>query len=228
MCHTRGRRPLGCRRLRSRPQFEVLRAVVVAHAVAVARFFRTAWLQLSDSDADAIRVEVSHRTSLRWSLTWDRLGRQVRHFAGILGQPRSVPGQVYVVGNADFEPWHFTAHLAENALRSGRTDLSPTLLRWSIPEGAPRHLSVGVDSLVRLSRRDTVLVVDPAIGDASGLLERISDSRDRGARIMAVHRDRPELESLSHEVLCLDPRRPNWEFDVVQHVISDRAPFGKT
>lgn len=151
------------------------------------------------------------------------LAVEARRFACALGDRPSPPEGLLVVGDPDFEPWHFTAHLAEQAARVGRPDLRPTLLRWRVPDGARPHLSVSAeDGLARATRMHTVLVVDP-IGGSTALLERIDDARRHGSRIMTIHRGSAGLLELSHETLDVDPRRPGQVFDVAQHVVTDTA-----
>jgi DNA-binding MurR/RpiR family transcriptional regulator len=134
---------------------------------------------------------------------------------------------LFVVGAPEFEPWHFTAHLGEQATRRGRVDLVPTLLRWEVPVGAPSHLAVPVDVMSFLSRNETLLVIDP-FGEAPELLERIASAKRRGARIMTLHRGQPDLMAMSHETLSVDLSRPERDFEITQHVVTDLAPTAKT
>src|SRR5690606_40526456 len=62
------------------------------------------------------------------------------------------PGGLLVVGTPDDEPWHVTAHLADEARYSGLPQLTPTLLRWSPPPDAPPHLRVGIERLEQAGR----------------------------------------------------------------------------
>ena len=152
-----------------------------------------------------------------------RTGVEVRQFAQALGSRRDHQAELLIVGVPGFEPWHFTAHLGEQASRFGRRDLAPTLLRWDIPDGAPAHLAVPVDSLLTVSRHQTVLAIDPFGGDPE-LLERIDHAHRRGARILTLHRGDPDLAELSHETLSVDRRRPDDEFEVTQHLVTDLSP----
>jgi DNA-binding MurR/RpiR family transcriptional regulator len=127
------------------------------------------------------------------------------------------------VGVPEFEPWHFAAHLGEQAALCGRMDLVPTLLRWRIPREAPPHPAVAVDALISASRNQTVLVINP-IGEVPELLERVADARHRGARIMTLHRGNPDLIELSHETLLVDPFRPDRDFEMTQHLVTDLTP----
>jgi hypothetical protein len=115
--------------------------------------------------------------------------------------------------------------MAEQATRYGRADLVPTLLRWSVPVGAPPHLSVSIDSLMRSSPNQTVLVINPSGGDENPeLLERMADAKRRGSRIMTLHRGSADFIELSHETLSVDVCRPQRDFDLTQHVVTDLTP----
>jgi hypothetical protein len=168
-------------------------------------------------------MDLSGAAARRWTRLLARTGVEVRQFAQALGGRREHPTELLIVGVPDFEPWHFTAHLGEQASRYGRRDLVPTLLRWQIPDGAPAHLAVPVDSLLTASRHHTVLAIDP-FGSDPELLDRIDHAHHRGARILSLHRGHPELVDLSHETLSVDQRRPDEEFEVTQHLITDLSP----
>jgi DNA-binding MurR/RpiR family transcriptional regulator len=128
-----------------------------------------------------------------------------------------------VVGTPEFEPWHFVAHLAEEAKRDRRADLIPTLERWGVPQGSPAHLAVSVDELSQLTRSQTLLIVSSS--HSPELLERISDAKRRGTRIMALHPGDQDFVDLSHEVLAVDSQREHADFDLTQHLITDIAPM---
>lgn len=150
-------------------------------------------------------------------------GSETCRFARKLGQPSPSSERLFVLGTPDFEPWHFVAHLGEQATRHGRRDLVPTLMRWQVPAHAPTHLSVGVDDVARASPHDTFLVIAPC-GEAPELLERVADAKRVGSRIMSLHRDQVDLAELSHETLSVDPSREDRAFDITQHVVTDAAP----
>ncbi len=137
--------------------------------------------QLKDivGPSDTRTMDLSGVAARRWTRLLARTGVEVRQFAQALGGRREHPGDLLIVGVPGFEPWHFTAHLGEQASRHGRRDLVPTLLRWQIPEGAPAHLAVPVDSLLTVSRHQTVLAIDPFGGDPE-LLDRIDHAHRRG------------------------------------------------
>ena len=59
--------------------------------------------------------------------------------ARALRRPRSPAGCSWW-DTPDDEPWHLTAHLAEESQRFGLPGLSPTLIRWAPPLDAPAHL----------------------------------------------------------------------------------------
>jgi hypothetical protein len=168
-------------------------------------------------------MDLSGAAARRWTRLLARTGVEVRQFAQALGVRREDQTELLVVGVPGFEPWHFTAHLGEQAARYGRRDLVPTLLRWRIPDGSPAHLAVPVDSLLTVSRHQTVLAIDPLGGDPE-LLDRIEHAHRRGARILSLHRGDLELEDLSHVTLSVDRRRPGEEFEVTQHLVTDLSP----
>jgi hypothetical protein len=127
-----------------------------------------------------------------------------------------------VVGTAEHEPWHFVAHMAEEAQSSGRPDLVPTWVRWTPPANAPAHLAVTMGRLSEVRRHDTVLVIAPGRADER-LLDRVDDARRFGGRIMTLHREDHDLTQLSHETLVVPALAPVPTFDVVQHVVTTTA-----
>jgi hypothetical protein len=169
-------------------------------------------------------VDISGATSRRWARRLGQVAKDARLFSATLGGRDERSTQLFVIGDPDFEPWHFTAHLGEQASRYGRMDLVPTLLRWRVPPGAPSHLAVSADALMSSSRNQTVLVINPC-GGAPELLERIADAKHQGARIMTIHRGQPELMELSHETLLVDPMRPDRDFEMTQHLVTDLTPI---
>ena len=129
----------------------------------------------------------------RWLEQASSLGRALRT------SPRSAGG-LLVVGTPDYEPWHVTAHLDDEARLSGITELTPTLVRWAPPAGAPPHLAVGLARLEAARRGETLFVVAEGTAPVP-LLERVSDARKTGATILALDSDDPELDALAHEAL---------------------------
>ncbi len=131
----------------------------------------------------------------RW---WDR----TRAFGAALRTSTKSPGGLLLVGPPTAEPWHLTAHLDDEARYAELPELSPTLVRWSPPPDAPRHLSVGLDRLAAASRGESLLVVAEAAPES--LLERVHDVRRAGATIFALDTGRTELAGLAHEILSVD------------------------
>ncbi|GAA3144502.1 hypothetical protein GCM10020001_079450 [Nonomuraea salmonea] len=89
------------------------------------------------------------------------------------------PGGLLLVGTPDDEPWHLTAHLADEARFSGLSQLTPTLLRWAPPPDAPPHLRVGLDRLEQAGRGETLFVLAEQQAPVP-LLERVDDARRTG------------------------------------------------
>jgi hypothetical protein len=152
-----------------------------------------------------------------------RLEDASKEFAAALGSEASLRSDsLLVVGTPEFEPWHFVAHLADQAQATGRPDLMPTWVRWAAPVGVRAHLAITMDRLTAARRGDTVLVIAP--NDASEqLLERVSDARHKGGRILTLHREDRDLEGLAHEALAVPVLAPLQTFDVVQHVVANSA-----
>jgi hypothetical protein len=141
--------------------------------------------------------------------------------------PRSAGG-LLVVGTPDYEPWHVTAHLDDEARLAGIPELTPTLVRWAPPPGAPAHLSVGLARLEAARRGETLFVVAEDSAPVP-LLERVNDARHVGATILALDEGDPELDALAHESLAIPE---SLSFDAGQHLVSaaagerDRASAG--
>jgi len=141
-------------------------------------------------------------------------------FAGALR--RSTRAGLLLIGTADDEPWHMTAHLADESRMAGIPELDPTLVRWAPPAGAPAHLSVGLDRLRAAGRGQTLLVVSAQLAPAE-LLERVDDVRRLGATIFALDRDDPELDGIAHESLAVPQATAPVSFDAAQHLVSAAA-----
>ncbi|NUW40120.1 hypothetical protein [Nonomuraea rhodomycinica] len=145
---------------------------------------------------------------------------RTREFGLALRATRS-PGGLLLVGTPEEEPWHLTAHLADEARLSGLAQLAPTLVRWSPPPGAPAHLRVGLDRVRRAGRGETLFVV--AEGQAPvPLLERVDDARRVGATILALEGAHPEVAGLAHDAIAV-PRGGPVSFDGAQHLVSAAA-----
>jgi hypothetical protein len=140
----------------------------------------------------------------------------VQRIAESLAWSARRPGQLLVVGTADYEPWHLVAHLQTSATLARS---APTLVRWTVPVGAPAHLAVGLDQLGQAGRADTVLVV--AAGQPGDeLLERLDDARRRGNTVLALASGQPvadgdELQGLSHDIAVVRGEH----FDHAQHYL---------
>src|SRR6266436_3204030 len=99
-------------------------------------------------------------------LRWTRSGRcsptgwleRTRYFAGALRRRARTPNGLLIVGTPADEPWHMTAHLADESQLAGLPELMPTLIRWAPPPGAPPHLSIGLERLEQAGRSETLLV----------------------------------------------------------------------
>ncbi|MDX2851555.1 hypothetical protein [Actinacidiphila glaucinigra] len=168
---------------------------------------------------DAVRVEVVRE--LLAGSEWPEL---TRSFAGSLrGAVRRGPaGGLLLVGSGGYEPWHMAAHLDDEAAWSGLPELSPTLVRHRVPQGAPPHLAVGTARLEAARRGETVLVVTPERAEA-GLLERVDDARRSGATVLAMDAGDPELRGLAHDALTVPPEPSEVGMDVLQHLVSAAA-----
>jgi hypothetical protein len=140
-------------------------------------------------------------------------------FAQALRRSARTPNGLLVVGTAAEEPWHMTAHLADESRYAGLPELAPTLVRWAPAPGAPAHLSVGIDRLRAATRTETLLVVSQHAAPAE-LLERVLDVRRAGATVFALDQDDPELDQLAHEALPVSPTTAPVSFDGVQHLVT--------
>ena len=147
---------------------------------------------------------------------------RTRAFARGLRKATRTPGGLLLVGTPAEEPWHLTAHLDEESRLSGIAELTPTLVRWQVPDRAPPHLRVGLERLEAARRGETVFVVTPTSAPVP-LLERVSDARRDGATIFALDQGDPELDALAHEAMTIAPGPgvPGMmSFGAAQHLIS--------
>jgi hypothetical protein len=147
---------------------------------------------------------------------------RTRHFAAALRAHARTPDSLLIVGTPDDEPWHMTAHLADESRLAGIPELMPTLVRWASPPGAPAHLSVGIDRLESAGRDETLLVVSARAAPAS-LLQRLEDARKTGSTIFALDQGDPELDDIAHEALAVLPGTAPVSFDAAQHLVSAAA-----
>jgi hypothetical protein len=140
-------------------------------------------------------------------------------FARALRRSARTPHGLLVVGTAEDEPWHMTAHLADESRLAGIPELMPTLVRWAPEPGAPAHLSVGLERLSAVTRAETVLVVTQEVAPPA-LLERVHDVRRTGGTVFALDQDDPELDKLAHESLAVSPVAAPVSFDGAQHLVT--------
>ncbi|MEU9126639.1 hypothetical protein AB0D08_00755 [Kitasatospora sp. NPDC048540] len=167
---------------------------------------------------DALRV-----SALRERLAGSGWLESTREFGGELRRSvtRRASRGLLLVGTEAYEPWHLAAHLDEEAARSGAALLAPTLLRHSVPAGAPAHLSHGLRLLSERPRGTTVLLVAPAAPDEV-LLERVEDARRGGATVLALDGDTGGPAAPVHQRLAV-PGLAGEPFDLVQHLVSAAA-----
>jgi hypothetical protein len=144
---------------------------------------------------------------------------RTREFACALRGRARTPHGLLIVGTPDDEPWHMTAHLADESRLAGLPELEPTLVRWAPPPGAAPHLSVGIDRLSQAGRSETLLVVSAQAAPVP-LLERVADARRAGSAVFALDGGDPELDALAHEALAVHPADAPVSFDGAQHLVS--------
>jgi hypothetical protein len=150
---------------------------------------------------------------------------RTRAFTRGLRKATRTPGGLLLVGTPSEEPWHLTAHLDEESRLAGIPELTPTLIRWQVPDEAPPHLRFGLERLEAARRGETLFVVTPEAAPVP-LLERVSDARRTGATIFALEAGDPELSGLAHETMTIapGPGMPGMmSFGVAQHLISSAA-----
>ncbi|MEY9963560.1 hypothetical protein ABIA33_001593 [Streptacidiphilus sp. MAP12-16] len=170
---------------------------------------------------DAVRVTVL-RELLAGTPWLERTCGFAGTLRGAVTRTTATPGGLLLVGTEHEEPWHLAAHLDDEAAWSGLPQLSPTLVRHTVPPGAPPHLSVPLQRLEQARRGETVFVVAPEASGA-GLLERVHDARRSGATVLALEADDRELRGLAHESLTIPAVDDTLTFDVVQHLVSAAA-----
>ena len=159
---------------------------------------------------------------LRVLLEGNGLDERVADFSATLGAAPQPQGGLLLVGTPDEEPWHFAAHLSDEARYVSRPELEPTLVRWAPPPGAPPHLAVGLERLEQVAKRETLLVVAPA-ATPERLLDRVADARKGGALVLAIETGDRDLRSLAHESLTVPGSDAGPYLDVVEHVVSTTA-----
>lgn len=170
---------------------------------------------MESMNADQVAALQAMLAPTDWLDRTGAFGRALRHS---LRTPRGL----LIVGTPGYEPWHMTAHLADESRLAGIPELDPTLVRWAPPAGAPAHLSMGLDRLAAASRRETLLVVSSELAPPE-LLERVDDVRRLGATIFALDRGDPELDYIVHESLAIPMASAPVTFDAAQHLVSAAA-----
>lgn len=167
-------------------------------------------------------MEASQVAALRELLATTGWPERTREFAHALRSSAKVPGALLLFGPAGDEPWHLAAHLDDESRLAALPELSPTLVRWAPPPGAPPHLRIGLERLSAARRGEALLVVAEDTAP-EGLLERVDDARRVGATIFALDGDERELRGLAHESLTVPPDDSLVSFDTVQHLVSAAA-----
>ena len=147
---------------------------------------------------------------------------ETREFAQALRASARTPGGLLLVGTPEEEPWHLTAHLDEESRLAALPELSPTLVRWRPPPGAPGHLAVGLERLEAARRGETLFVVSPVAAPVP-LLERVDGARHAGATILALDKGDPDLDGLAHESLIVAAGRATVSFGAAQHLVCAAA-----
>lgn len=164
-------------------------------------------------------MDASQVMALRELLSMTGWPERTQDFARALRSSAKVPGGLLLFGPDDDEPWHLAAHLDDESRLNSLPELSPTLVRWAPPPGAPAHLSVGLDRLGAARRGESLLVVSEKAA-TEGLLERVDDARRVGATIFAVDGDDRELRGLAHESLTVPASDTLVSFEAAQHLVS--------
>jgi hypothetical protein len=168
-------------------------------------------------------VDADQVTRLRTLLESSPWLERTRAFARALrGSAPRTPGGLLIVGTPGDEPWHLAAHLDQESSLAGIPGLAPTLVRWAPPPGAPPHLRVGLSRLEQARRGETLFVVAPGAAPQP-LLERVDDARRVGATILALDQGDPDLDSIAHEYLNVEPGLAPVSFDAAQHLVSAAA-----
>src|SRR5262245_22425716 len=156
----------------------------------------------TDLDAKMAGMDLARARFLVAVFTPSGSRERIREFAGSLRQSTQRDGELLVVGTPGFEPWHFTAHMADEARWAKLPELEPTLVRWAVPPGAPSHLAVPLERLEAARRGETLMVVTTEQAPHP-LLERVADARKVGATILTMDSGDPDLAGLAHDALVL-------------------------
>lgn len=176
-------------------------------------------------------MDVSRVMVLREMLASSGWIERTQGFAATLRRRTTEPGGLLLVGTPDAEPWHLAAHLDDESRLSGTPQLSPTLVRYQVPQGAPSHLSVTLERLEAARKGETVFVVSQDAAPEM-LLERAWDARKLGATVLSLDAGDEELHGVAHESLIVPSTTPATlvvpeldvvSFDSVQHLVSVAA-----
>nr|WP_221308637.1 hypothetical protein [Nocardiopsis mwathae] len=168
------------------------------------------------------RVDAQHVEVLREILGSTPWVERSEDFARALRATRT-PGGLLLVGTPEEEPWHLAAHLDDESRYAGLPQLSPSLVRWQPPPGAPAHLGIGMERLAEVRRGETLFVVNPGEEAPVPLLERVDDARRTGATVLALDQGDRELTSLAHDAITLSPDTAPLTFEGLQHLVSSAA-----
>ena len=173
---------------------------------------------------------------------------RTRGFSRTLRRSTDGGAGLLLVGTPTHEPWHLAAHLDDESRYAGIPSLSPTLVRWAPPAGAPEHLAVSLDRLTAVRRGETLFVIAPD-DPTEQLLERLADARRLGATLLSIDGGDGDLAGLAHDQLVVPSRGltavgepsglvvplqlaglgdvdlalPEVSFDTVQHLVSAAA-----
>ncbi|MBO2459543.1 hypothetical protein J4709_18365 [Actinomadura sp. LCR2-06] len=147
---------------------------------------------------------------------------RTRDFGRALRVTSRTPGGLLLVGTPGGDPWHLAAHLDDESRLGDAPGLAPTLVRWSPPQDAPPHLSIGLSRLEEARRGETLFVVAEDEAPVP-LLERVDDARRVGATVLALDGGDRELEGLAHEALTVPAGEALLSFDGAQHLVSAAA-----
>jgi hypothetical protein len=147
---------------------------------------------------------------------------RTQDFARSLRASARVPGSLLLFGPPDDEPWHLAAHLDDESRLNSLPEISPTLVRWAPPPGAPAHLRIGLDRLEAARCGEALLVVSEGTAPER-LLERVDDARRVGTTIFTLDGDDDELRGLAHESLTVPASDTLVSFEAAQHLVSAAA-----
>ena len=150
-------------------------------------------------------VDQAHVETLRDLLSGTSWVERSRGFARSLRRSTDTGDGLLLIGTPTHEPWHLAAHLDDEARYSGLVTLSPTLVRWAPPVGAPEHLAVGLERIEHVRRGETLFIVAPD-DPTEQLLERLADARRTGATLLSIDSGDSDLSGLAHDELIIPER----------------------